>query len=93
MLPSGDVVVRQRIRTVGPIRGLRLELPSVPGVEGVSASQVEVVADDNTALGPKTITDALATYVFAPATDVRIRYRLTGAVEIASRPPAGLWRW
>lgn len=87
VLPNGDVVVRQRIRAIRPIRLLRLELPPAAGGEGVSATQVEVVADGNTAFGRSTITDASATYIFAPATDVRIRYRLTGVVQLSESAP------
>jgi hypothetical protein len=84
---SGDVVVHQRIRTTRPIQLLRLELPLAPVGEGMTARQVEIVADGVAVVGPATITDEFATYTFSPATDVRVRYRLTGAVELSESAP------
>jgi hypothetical protein len=87
VLPSGDVVVRQRIRSAKPVQLLRLELPLAPGAEGVSARQIDVVADGEAVVGPETIIGEYATFAFAPATDVRIHYRLTGAVERSESAP------
>lgn len=87
VLPNGSVVVRQRIRAVQPVELLRLVLPLATGAEGVSASQVDVVADGVAILGPETITDGFASFSFAPATDVRVSYRLTGAVKLSESVP------
>lgn len=85
--PNGDIVVRQRIRAARPMQLLHLDLPPGPGGEGVFARQVEIVADGEAVVGPATITDAFARYIFAPSTDVRISYRLTGAVELSESVP------
>lgn len=81
VLMSGEVVVHQWIRSDEPLGLLRLALPEVPGAEGLSASEVEVLADDAVVAGPASITGAPATYTFDETTDVRVRYVLTGAVE------------
>jgi hypothetical protein len=87
VLPSGVVVVHQRISATQPVRVLRLVLPTAAVTEGVSARQVDIVADGDPVVGPATITAGFATYTFAPATDVRIRYRLAGAVETSDSAP------
>lgn len=76
---DGDIVVRQWIRSKVPLRTIALALPAVPDAV-VTADQVQVLADDVRATGPRTIGRGEATYTFEEATDVRVRYRLVGAV-------------
>jgi len=83
VLPSGELVVRQRIRPDQPVRRLRLALPEVPGAEVLSAHGVEVVADGEPVDGDDILTDRAAEYVFDATTDVQVRYRLDGAVEFS----------
>ena len=54
---------------------------------GLGASGVEVRADGQQVRGPETIDASRASYVFAPATRITIRYRLTGAVQLSSSAP------
>ena len=77
--PGGDIVVQQWIRSEEPLRRVVLGLPEVSGAR-LSAVAVEVMADDVRVGGPRTITRGAATYAFEDSTDVRLRYRLTGAV-------------
>ncbi|HYH72237.1 MAG TPA: hypothetical protein VD764_03415 [Nocardioides sp.] len=83
VLPTGELVVRQRIRPDQPVRRLRLALPEVPGAEVLSAHGVEVVADGEPVDGEDILTDRAADYVFDASTDLQIRYRLDGAVEFS----------
>jgi hypothetical protein len=87
VLPNGDVVVRQRIRTAEPIWLLRLTLPRVPGAGDMSARQVDLVADGDAVAGQATITDGTASYGFPPATEMLLSYRLTGAVRLSDSAP------
>lgn len=81
VLPSGTLVVHQWIRPSEPLRQLRLTLPSVPGPEHLSATEVEVLADSVPVDGPGRIGEVGATYTFEESMAVEVRYRLTGAVE------------
>jgi hypothetical protein len=87
VLPGGDVVVRQWLRSGEPVDRLRLVLPQVPGVDGLSARDVDVVADGREAVGPASITADGATYEFRAATEMRVRYRLAGALALSDSAP------
>ena len=76
---DGDMVVRQWISSEVPLRHVALALPQVSGAR-LSAARVSVLADGVQAPGPRTITRGRATYYFKGSTDVRVTYRLTGAV-------------
>lgn len=83
VLPAGDLVVRQWIRTREPLTALGLEVPVVPGAEDLSADHVEVVADGVVASGPDRVTAAGATYTFQETTTVMVTYRLAGATQVS----------
>ena len=83
VLPTGELTVRQWIRPGAAIRSVVLALPDVPEVEGLYADEVEVVADGTAADGPDRITGGPATYTFDATTDVLVRYRLLGAVQVS----------
>jgi hypothetical protein len=87
VLPGGEVVVRQWLRSAEPVERLRLVLPQAPGTEGMSAIAVDVVADGRKGVGPASITGDEATYEFPPATQLRVRYRLTGALALSDSAP------
>jgi len=83
VLPGGDLAVTHWIHAEDPIGELSLTLPELDGAE-VSATGVEVTADGRAASGPATVAPSGATYTFADATRIQVRYRMTGAVELSS---------
>ena len=83
VLPTGEVTVRQWIRPGSAIDSVVLGLPDVPGTARLYADEVEVVADGTPAEGPDRIAGGPATYTFDPTTDVVVRSRLLGAVEVS----------
>lgn len=84
VLADGGIEVVHRIHTDTPIDGLELSLPDTGSATPVEASSVEVVADGQAASGPQTITFARASYIFDGATEILVRYRLSGAVELST---------
>lgn len=88
ILPSGDLVVTQWIESTPLLFGVTLALPRVAGAEVMTAEQVRVVADGTNAVGPKRISlGRQSTYAFLGTSSVRIRYRLTGAIELSPSVP------
>ncbi len=88
--PDGVLEVTHWIHATDPLDKLDLMLPERQ--EGdptspISASAVQVVADDQPASGPAALTFTRASYVFADATRIRVRYELTGAVEVSTSAP------
>ena len=83
VLPGGDLEVTHWIHAEDPIDELGLTLPELDGAE-VSATDVEVTADGRAASGPATVAPSGATYAFADATRIQVRYRMSGAVELSS---------
>ena len=83
VLPGGDLEVTHWIHAEDPIDELSLTLPELDGAE-VSATDVEVTADGRAASGPATVAPSGATYAFADATRIQVRYRMSGAVELSS---------
>nr|WP_300045440.1 hypothetical protein [uncultured Nocardioides sp.] len=83
VLPGGDLEVTHWIHAEDPIDEVGLTLPEVDGAE-VSATDVEVTADGRAASGPATVAPSGATYAFADATRIQVRYRMSGAVELSS---------
>ena len=81
---DGVLEVTQRIHTLEPIGDLELSLPAIPGADAVAVSAVEVLADDHPGSGPTVISSGRATYFFAPATRVLVRYQMSGAVELST---------
>lgn len=81
---DGSVDVTHRIHTREPIDELDLSLPDALSSSTVEATAVEVVADGRRAPGPDSITFTQASYAFADATRILVRYRLVGAVERTS---------
>lgn len=88
VLADGTVVVRQWIRSQQALQRVRLALPTVAGAEALRADRIVVEARGVRAGGPTRIAGGEATYTFADTTELRIRYRLTGATEV-SESPAG----
>lgn len=85
VLAGGDVVVRQWIRTDRPLQQVRLALPEVEGAETLQADGIVVESGGVRAVGPTLIAVGGATYTFTDTTELRIRYRLTGATEVSDR--------
>jgi hypothetical protein len=83
VLPGGDLEVTHWIHAEDPIDELSLTLPELDGAE-VSATDVEVTADGRAASGPATVAPSGATYTFADATRIQVRYLMSGAVELSS---------
>ncbi|HEV2796075.1 MAG TPA: hypothetical protein VGV65_00510, partial [Nocardioides sp.] len=84
VLDTGDIVVHQRIRAAEPLGRLRLTTPSsAPGVAPMSATRVRVLADGSRVDGPDRLTEQGVTYVFDRTTDLDVRYRLAGAVQLS----------
>lgn len=86
VLADGTVVVRQWIRSEQPLQRVRLALPKVAGAEALRADRVVVEARGVRAGGPTRIGSGEATYTFPDTTELRIRYRLTGATEVSDSP-------
>lgn len=88
VLRSGELVVTQWIESSRLLFGVTLDLPRVAGMEVLTAEQVEVVANGRNAVGPERISSGQQfTYAFLGTSSVRIRYRLTGAVELSPSVP------
>ena len=83
VVPGGDLEVTHWIHAEDPIDELTLSLPDLEGAE-VSATDVEVTADGRAASGPAAVAPSGATYAFADATRIQVRYRMTGAVELST---------
>lgn len=84
VLANGTVAVRQFIRAGEPLDQLSLALPQIPGVEGLAAVRVRVMADGERVEGPRRITGRPVTYTFGRTVDLALSYRLTGAVTRSS---------
>jgi len=82
--PDGVLEVTQRIHTTEPIGDLDLLLPEAPQASPVAVSDITVTADGRPGSGPSTLTFTRASYVFADATRILVRYRLSGAVELSA---------
>ena len=80
--PGGDLEVTHWIHADDPIDQLGLALPDLDGTD-LLATDVEVTAGGRAGSGPATVTRSGATYTFADATRVQVRYRLSGAVELS----------
>ncbi|MCW2736424.1 hypothetical protein [Nocardioides sp.] len=85
--PDGVLEVTQWIHTAEPIGDLDLFLPDMPQSDSVAVSDVEVVADDRPGSGPAVINFSRASYFFASATHILVRYRMSGAVELSTSAP------
>jgi hypothetical protein len=83
VMPGGDVEVTHWIHAEDPIDELSLTLPETDSAY-VSATDVEVIADGRAGSGPATVARGGATYTFAQAERVLVRYRMSGAVELSS---------
>jgi hypothetical protein len=83
VLPDGDLAVTHWIHAESPLDQLELTLPELDGVR-VTANQVEVTADGRPAPGPGVVMPSGATYAFADATRIQVRYRMSGAVQLSS---------
>ena len=84
---NGDVVVRQWINADEPLQLLRLTLPVISTSGAVSASGIEVVVDGRATDGPARLTEGGATYSFSRTSQLELRYRLRGAVELGGSVP------
>ncbi|HEU4332823.1 MAG TPA: hypothetical protein VFR40_17065 [Lapillicoccus sp.] len=93
---TGALEVVERVRTAAPVRALSLALPqaSVPGMAGVTPSLSGFQADagglvvSDTPVAPLTsVGDRLE--LPAPASEITMRYRLTGASSRSQPAPAG----
>jgi hypothetical protein len=80
---GGELEVTHWIHADAPIDEMRLSLPDLDGAE-ISATRVQVTADGRAASGPATVTPSGATYTFADATRIQVRYVMSGAVELSS---------
>ena len=83
--PSGDLIVREWIRSSEDVVSLQLEAPmpvQAAGREPIRARQVRVVVDGRVAEGLDTIGVGTGFYTFAPARDLYLDYRLVGAVDM-----------
>ena len=90
--PSGDVVVRQWIRSASNLFGIGLSPPPGAGVAAgsspVRVRDVWVFADGRQALGPEQVKKDGGYYPFAAGTDdVFLSYQLEGAVERSGSVP------
>ena len=84
--PSGDVVMRQWIRSASTVFGIRLSPPPGTGAAAdsspVRVRDVRVFANGGAALGPERLEKARQYYPFDAGTnDVFVSYQLVGAVE------------
>jgi len=84
VVPDGDLEVTHWIHADRPLDEVGLTLPDLGAAGEVAASDVEVVADGRTAPGPHVVPASGASYSFADATRIQVRYRLAGAVERSS---------
>ena len=93
---TGALEVVERVRTAAPVRTLSLALPqsSAPGIVGVTPSVSGFQAD----AGGQVVTDRLAAPLTAAgdrlelpgaATEITMRYRLSGSTERSQPAPAG----
>ena len=85
--PDGVLEVTHWIHATDSLDELDLVLPERQEGDPIRASAVQVVADDQPASGPAVITFSRASYVFADATRIRVRYELSGAVEMSTSAP------
>jgi hypothetical protein len=81
---DGVLLVTHWIHTEKPLDQLDVSLPESGEGTAVEATNVEVTADGEAASGPSEITFSRASYVFDPATMIRVTYELDGAVERSS---------
>lgn len=85
--PDGVLEVTHWIHATDSLDELDLLLPERQEGGPIRASAVQVVADDQPASGPAVLTFSQASYVFADATRIRVRYELSGAVEMSTSAP------
>ena len=80
---SGEVVVRQWIRSASTLFGIGLlPLPATAGSSPVQVRDVQVFANGGSALGAERVENEREYYPFHAGTkDVFVTYRLLGAVE------------
>ena len=83
---SGDLLVREWIRSSEDLVSLQLEAPMparTPARDPIRAQQVRVVVDGRVTDGLDAIGAGTGYYTFAPTRDVYLDYRLVGAVDMA----------
>lgn len=85
--PDGVLEVTHWIHAADPLHEIALVLPHRPQGRSLKVSTVEVVADDLRASGPAEPSFGVASYVFVDATHIRVRYELSGAVEMSTSAP------
>lgn len=87
------VEVVHRIHSDSPLDELDVTIPRWAQDGEVSALEVQVTADGRRASGPDAVVLSRATYVFAPATRIEVRYVIDGALALStSAPGRGLLR-
>ncbi len=83
---TGDLQVEQWIRSTAAVSGLTVTTPSGPLLApgNVRATDLQVMADGAVVQGPAEVVDDSATYPFAGARLIRLRYLLSGVLELSS---------
>jgi hypothetical protein len=92
VLASGDLAVRQLVRSVSPLAGIELAVPAGPSTEdGAQVSDLHVVADGTAVDVPSDLGSSPAVVSLRGAHSVDLTYRLSGVlVRSASRPQRAL---
>jgi len=94
VLATGDLEVRQTIRSRAPLSSISIAPPSDPLVgDGVQASDLQVTAGGGPVPGPSSIDTSAVAFSFAGTHEVQVAYHLSGVlVPSASRPDRALAR-
>lgn len=83
VLPSGDILVEEQIRSRAGLADVTLSAPTVPGLDpgALGARDISVEADSAPASGPRTLSGTPVRFTLRDAHQVQISYVLTGVVQ------------